>query len=184
MIYLRTCQECGHKQQARDPASYKGETWRDVKCRKCKSSALDYGSLQSPEIDMSDDLKPAWLQPGAEIAPVAPVSTETETLPYKQSDGWREPMSAEVLEHIANEARYDPETGEILSHNFQKGNDGPEEARADLLNPELSAVISSMHRVLIASKRFAMAPPNTSDEADAAIELAVSIVGILDGFKS
>lgn len=45
-MYIRTCQECGHKQEAKDPASYKTSTenWRDLKCKKCKSPALDYGS--------------------------------------------------------------------------------------------------------------------------------------------
>lgn len=44
--FIRTCQSCGHEQQAKDPASYKGkkESWRDVKCRKCGSDDLDYGS--------------------------------------------------------------------------------------------------------------------------------------------
>lgn len=49
-IYIRTCQECGHKQKAKDPATYKDkagkEPWRDVKCRKCGSEGLDYGSYQ------------------------------------------------------------------------------------------------------------------------------------------
>lgn len=53
--YIRTCQECGHVQTAKNPADYTGkgfmeETWRDTKCRKCKSPALDYGSFeQTPE---------------------------------------------------------------------------------------------------------------------------------------
>lgn len=44
MIYVRTCQECGHKQESKPPAEYKGKGWQDVKCRKCKSYGLDYGS--------------------------------------------------------------------------------------------------------------------------------------------
>jgi hypothetical protein len=46
-IFVRTCQECGHKQEAKDPQTYKDvvkEAWRDVKCKRCKSDALDYGS--------------------------------------------------------------------------------------------------------------------------------------------
>jgi hypothetical protein len=46
-MYVRTCQECGNKQAAKDPATYKDkdkEAWRDLKCRSCKSEALDYGS--------------------------------------------------------------------------------------------------------------------------------------------
>jgi hypothetical protein len=44
MAWIRTCQECGHKQPAKPPAEYKGDSWRDLKCRKCRSEALDYGS--------------------------------------------------------------------------------------------------------------------------------------------
>lgn len=46
MPWVRTCQECGHKQTAKPPAEYKDkdkEAWRDLKCRKCQSEALDYG---------------------------------------------------------------------------------------------------------------------------------------------
>lgn len=44
--YIRTCQECGHKQEAKDPATYKArkESWRELKCKRCKSEAFDYGS--------------------------------------------------------------------------------------------------------------------------------------------
>jgi hypothetical protein len=45
-MFVRTCQECGHKQEAKDPATYvnvEKEAWRDVKCKKCKSESLDYG---------------------------------------------------------------------------------------------------------------------------------------------
>lgn len=43
--FIRTCQECGHEQESKDPATYKGksESWRDVKCRKCGSASLNYG---------------------------------------------------------------------------------------------------------------------------------------------
>ena len=48
MRYVRTCQECGHQQKSKDPATYKNmttEAWRDVKCRNCGSEgSLDYGS--------------------------------------------------------------------------------------------------------------------------------------------
>ena len=43
-IYCRTCQECGNIQQAKDPKHYVGDSWQNLKCRKCKSEALDYGS--------------------------------------------------------------------------------------------------------------------------------------------
>lgn len=44
--FIRACEECGHEQESKDPATYKGkkESWRDVKCRKCGSQALSYGS--------------------------------------------------------------------------------------------------------------------------------------------
>lgn len=43
-MYIRTCQECGHKQESKPPRVYKGDSWKDLKCRKCKSPALDFGS--------------------------------------------------------------------------------------------------------------------------------------------
>lgn len=49
MTYFeRTCQDCRHTQQAKDPSTYKGskEVWRFIKCRKCGSKALDYGSYR------------------------------------------------------------------------------------------------------------------------------------------
>lgn len=48
--FVRTCQECGHKQVAKDPATYKdptNENWRNLACKKCKSEGLDYGSYQN-----------------------------------------------------------------------------------------------------------------------------------------
>lgn len=42
--YIRTCQECGHKQEERPPALYMTDGWMDVKCKRCKSEGLDYGS--------------------------------------------------------------------------------------------------------------------------------------------
>ena len=42
--YIRECQECGHEAEYRNPATYKGDTWKDTKCKRCKSDALDYGS--------------------------------------------------------------------------------------------------------------------------------------------
>ncbi len=43
--YIRTCQECGHKQLAKPPATYNNDAWRDIQCKKCKSIALDYGKF-------------------------------------------------------------------------------------------------------------------------------------------
>lgn len=42
--WLRTCQECGNVQAMKSPEGQKTENWRDAKCRKCKSEALDYGT--------------------------------------------------------------------------------------------------------------------------------------------
>lgn len=43
-VYIRTCQECGNKQEARWPATIKGDGWRDLKCKKCHSVSMDFGS--------------------------------------------------------------------------------------------------------------------------------------------
>jgi ribosomal protein L40E len=42
-MWVRTCQECGHKQAMKAPKDQKTDNWRDAKCRKCGSMALDYG---------------------------------------------------------------------------------------------------------------------------------------------
>lgn len=50
-MWIRTCQECGHKQPAKPPAEYKdqkAEAWREVKCARCKSVSLDYGKDNTP----------------------------------------------------------------------------------------------------------------------------------------
>ena len=43
-LFVRTCDECGWHQVMKDPALQRTDKWRDAKCRKCKSEALDYGS--------------------------------------------------------------------------------------------------------------------------------------------
>ena len=44
-MFVRTCQECGHRQvPLKPPSEYKGDTWRDTACKRCGSIALDYGS--------------------------------------------------------------------------------------------------------------------------------------------
>lgn len=45
MTWIRTCQECGHHQADKPPSRDKELTdaYRNRKCRKCKSEALDYG---------------------------------------------------------------------------------------------------------------------------------------------
>ncbi len=47
--FIRTCQECGNEQEAKDPSTQKSEGWRNMKCRKCKSEAMDYGSWRDPD---------------------------------------------------------------------------------------------------------------------------------------
>lgn len=44
--FIRTCQECGHQQEDKEPNHIKGPTqaYLDRKCKKCRSSGLDYGS--------------------------------------------------------------------------------------------------------------------------------------------
>jgi hypothetical protein len=45
--FIRTCQECGHKQTDTEPEFGKvTDKWLEKKCKKCKSEALDYGSNQ------------------------------------------------------------------------------------------------------------------------------------------
>lgn len=41
--WIRTCQECGLAQIAPCPLTPKSDSWRNAKCKKCKSEALDYG---------------------------------------------------------------------------------------------------------------------------------------------
>jgi hypothetical protein len=53
--WIRTCQECGHQQVAKPPAEYKSESWRFLKCKKCKSESMDYGSQKRDPGDEDDD---------------------------------------------------------------------------------------------------------------------------------
>lgn len=54
-VWIRTCQECGHKQKAKEPKLNEvlSDNYRNSACRKCKSEALDYGS----EMEISDIIK-------------------------------------------------------------------------------------------------------------------------------
>lgn len=49
MDWVRTCQECGHTQLDKQPDPNKNlpDSYRDRKCKKCKSEALDYGRFPS-----------------------------------------------------------------------------------------------------------------------------------------
>jgi ribosomal protein S27E len=56
--WIRTCQECGHEQIDKPPDTSKELTtsYRNRKCKKCKSEALDYGSRQTDvEVDFTKD---------------------------------------------------------------------------------------------------------------------------------
>jgi hypothetical protein len=44
--FIRTCQECGHTQTDKEPTKGITDSYLNKKCKKCKSEALDYGSLQ------------------------------------------------------------------------------------------------------------------------------------------
>jgi ribosomal protein S27E len=52
--FVRTCQECGHKQIAKEPPTGKEPTpsYCNSKCKACQSMSLDYGSVyQMPDED-------------------------------------------------------------------------------------------------------------------------------------
>jgi hypothetical protein len=49
--WIRTCQECGYKQEAKPPPDYKGDSWRDLKCKRCRSMALNYGQWVGDDDD-------------------------------------------------------------------------------------------------------------------------------------
>lgn len=51
--YIRTCQECGHRQEMRPPAEQRSDAWRNAKCRKCNSEALDYGTWQEVDANLN-----------------------------------------------------------------------------------------------------------------------------------
>ena len=52
MSWIRTCQECGNEQKAKEPDSQKDltDSYRNSKCRKCKSTSLDYGREDSQRV--------------------------------------------------------------------------------------------------------------------------------------
>jgi len=53
--WIRTCQECGHAQVMKSPEGQKSDTWREAKCRRCKSESLDYGT---PNAYQEEDEEP------------------------------------------------------------------------------------------------------------------------------
>lgn len=44
--WIRTCQECGNKQEDKDPEHAITYAYLNRRCEKCKSSALDFGSMK------------------------------------------------------------------------------------------------------------------------------------------
>jgi len=48
--FIRTCQECGHKQEDVEPFKV-NDSYRNRKCKACKSEALDFGSYKTEEGD-------------------------------------------------------------------------------------------------------------------------------------
>ena len=51
-MWIRTCQECGHKQPDSNPKTSKTgftDAYMNRKCRKCKSMGLDYGKEETTE---------------------------------------------------------------------------------------------------------------------------------------
>jgi hypothetical protein len=52
-MFIRTCQDCGHQQEDKDPVDYEkiSDSYRNRKCKKCKSASLDIGSEQIEDSD-------------------------------------------------------------------------------------------------------------------------------------
>ena len=56
--WQRVCQECGYKGIYTKPnPENKTESWRDTKCRKCKSIALDYGKEVLVDLETNKVIK-------------------------------------------------------------------------------------------------------------------------------
>ena len=53
--WKRTCQECDHEDHYKPVVDYKDDKWKDIKCKRCKSDALDYGSWDVPLTDYTED---------------------------------------------------------------------------------------------------------------------------------
>jgi hypothetical protein len=51
-VFMRHCQECGHRQKDKQPDRSKElpDSYRNRKCKRCKSEALDYGSEMEVEV--------------------------------------------------------------------------------------------------------------------------------------
>jgi hypothetical protein len=44
--WMRTCQECLHQQEDKEPGPNPANGYLNRKCKKCKSEGLDYGSYR------------------------------------------------------------------------------------------------------------------------------------------
>jgi hypothetical protein len=44
--WIRTCQECGHKQEDKKPEGTMSDAYANRKCQRCRSEALDYGKQE------------------------------------------------------------------------------------------------------------------------------------------
>jgi len=54
--WYRTCQECGNKQKATESKGELTNSYRNSKCLKCKSEALDYGTRKVPVHDEASEI--------------------------------------------------------------------------------------------------------------------------------
>lgn len=45
--WIRKCNECGHKQEDKNPANVPSTAYLNRACKKCKSSGLDWGQWKS-----------------------------------------------------------------------------------------------------------------------------------------
>lgn len=50
--WIRICQECAHEQVSKPPTEYKNDSWTELKCKRCKSIGMSYGSYK---LEVQDD---------------------------------------------------------------------------------------------------------------------------------
>jgi len=55
--WIRECQECFHLQKDTEPINGMSDAYRNRKCKKCKSDALDYGFHNSIDPDWAEEGK-------------------------------------------------------------------------------------------------------------------------------
>lgn len=116
LIYCRKCNECGHVQVAKPPAEYKGDSWKDLKCKVCKSSGLDYGSdsyvlvngnpakARTFKVEVTDtfggDANYAWVRRYEVQA--ADMAGAADAMREREGGEWEE-----IWAHNGGDARYD-----------------------------------------------------------------------------